>query len=159
MEAILNKKRCELIKEGLSYIDSWERFIKSFPNTYAEYLSLKEDKLICYKDPYHSYKDTLNFTKNYTKEDDYIEDYTEMFDEIETYINTFKPKVVLYREDLEKIYDILNVINRILIENRNLKFQSILDFPLKCIPFFKIESIVLPKLKTPKNTNRLQKED
>ena len=47
MEAILHKKRRELIKEGLGYIDYWEEYTKNNnPNVYNEYLVKKEEKIL-----------------------------------------------------------------------------------------------------------------
>ena len=46
MEAILDKRKQKLIKEGLNFIDSWEEYTeKNNPETYKKYLALREKNL------------------------------------------------------------------------------------------------------------------
>ena len=61
-----------------------------------------------------------------------------MFTEMENYVNTFKPKVFLEREDLNQIHDIVDIINEI----SELPDQSRLNYVLKCIPFFHIKILM-----------------
>ena len=57
---------------------------------------------------------------------------------MENYINTFKPKVFLERENLSQIHDIVYIINEI----SELPNKSRLNYVLKCLPFFNIEMLM-----------------
>ena len=61
-----------------------------------------------------------------------------MLTEMKTYIDTFKPKVFLEREDLNQIHDIVNIINEI----SELPDQTRLNYVLKCFTFFHIEMLM-----------------
>ena len=141
MEAILNKRKQKLIKEGLNFIDSFEEYTsKNNPNIYKKYLALKEKKLIKFSDKWSQHMQILEDVKYElnSRNFDFLESYDDMFTEMENYINTFKPKVFLEREDLNQINDIVNIINKI----SKLPDQSRLNYVLKCIPFFYIEMLM-----------------
>ena len=113
MEAILNKMKQKLIKEGLNFIDSFEEYTrKNNPETYKKYLTIKEKKLINVSNKWSRCKQILEDVKNEINERnlDFLEFYDDMFTEMETYIDTFKPKVFLEKENLNQIYDIVNII-------------------------------------------------
>ena len=96
MEAILNKRKQKLIKEGLNFIDSWEEYTeKNHPETYKKYLTLKEEKLIGFSDKWRQHMRVLEDIKRELNERnfDFLESYDDMFTEIKTDIDTFKPKV------------------------------------------------------------------
>ena len=115
MEAILNKRKQKLIKEGLNFIDSFEEYTsKNNPNIYKKYLALKEKKLIKFSDKWSQHMQILEDVKYElnSRNFDFLGSY-DMFTEMENYINTFKPKVFLEREDLNQINDIVNIINKI----------------------------------------------
>ena len=134
--AILNKKRKNLIKEGLHYIDSWEEYIKDNSKVFKKYQEMTTVRLIVFSDPWHKHQDFLRKIKERTKDLDYIEEYDDMFKEIETYIDTFKPKVFLERENLSAISNIVDIINY--LDDSD---PQRLKYSLKCIPFFRIEAL------------------
>ena len=141
MEAILNKRKQKLIKEGLNFIDSWEEYTeKNHPETYKKYLTLKEEKLIGFSDKWRQHMRVLEDIKRELNERnfDFLELYDDMFTEMKTYIDTFKPKVFLEREDLNQIHDIVNIINEI----SELPDQTRLNYVLKCFTFFHIEMLM-----------------
>ena len=94
MEAIIEKKKRELLKEGLHYIDSWEKYIKDKPELQKEYENKKVEKLINYNDDeYSKYKRLLDRIKSERGNNPFIEYFDGTLNEIEIYIETFKPKV------------------------------------------------------------------
>ena len=141
MEAILDKRKQKLIKEGLFFIDSFEEYTsKNNPDMYKKYLTLKEKKLTIFPDKWSQHMRVLKDIKRVLNERnfDFLESYDDMFTKMENYINTFKPKVFLERENLKQIYDIVNIINEI----SELPNKSRLNYVLKCIPFFHIEMLM-----------------
>ena len=60
-------------------------------------------------------------------------EFDDMIKEMENYIKTYKPKVLLDREDLNKINDNVNIINKI----SKITVESRLNYVLKCLTFFK----------------------
>ena len=141
MEAILNKRKQELIKEGLNIIDSFEEYTrKNNPDTYKKYLTLKEKKLISFSDKWSQHMRVLEDIKRELNERnfDFLESYDDMFTEMKSYINTFKPKVFLERENLNQIYDNVEILNEI----SELPDKSRLNYNLKCIPFFHIQMLM-----------------
>ena len=141
MEAILNKRKQELIKEGLNIIDSFEEYTrKNNPDTYKKYLTLKEKKLISFSDKWSQHMRVLEDIKRELNERnfDFLESYDDMFTEMKTYIDTFKPKVFLERENLNQIYDNVKIINEI----SELPDKSRLNYNLKCITFFHIQMLM-----------------
>ena len=141
MEAILNKMKQKLIKEGLNFIDSFEEYTrKNNPETYKKYLTIKEKKLINVSNKWSRCKQILEDVKNEINERnlDFLELYDDMFTEMETYINTFKPKVFLERENINQIYDNVKIINEI----SELPDKSRLNYNLKCITFFHIQMLM-----------------
>ena len=146
MEAILNKRKEKLIKEGLNFIDSFEEYTsKNNPDIYKKYLTLKEEKLICFSDKWSQHMRVLEDIKRELNEKnfDFLELYDDMFTEMENYLNTFKPKVFLEREDLNQINDIVNIINKI----SKLPDQSRINYDLKCYTFLNIKSSLLNRIK------------
>ena len=140
MEAILNKRKQKLIKEGLNIIDSFEEYTrKNNPDTYKKYLTLKEEKLIGFSDKWSQNMRVLEDIKRELNERnfDFLETYDDMFTEMENYVNTFKPKVFLERENFNQIFDIVNIINEI----RKLPDQSRINYAFKCIPFFSYTNV------------------
>ena len=130
-----------MIKEGLNIIDSFEEYtLKNNPDTYKKYLNLKEEKLINLSDKWSQSMRVLEDIKRELNEMkfDFLELYDDMFTEMEKYINTFKPKVFLEGENLNQIYDIVNIINEI----SKLPDKSRLNYILKCIPFFHIQMLM-----------------
>ena len=141
MEAILNKRKQELIKEGLNIIDSFEEYTrKNNPDTYKKYLTLKEKKLISFSDKWSQHMRVLEDIKRELNERnfDFLESYDDMFTEMKTYIDTFKPKVFLERENLNQICDNVKIINEI----SELPDKSRLNYNLKCITFFHIQMLM-----------------
>ena len=141
MEAILNKRKQKLIKEGLNFIDSFEEYTeKNHPETYKKYLTLKENKLISFSDEWCRHMRVLEDVKHELNERNFtfLESYDDMFKEMENYVNTFKPKVFLEREDLNQIHDTVIIINEI----SKLPNQSRLNYVLKCFTFFHIEMLM-----------------
>ena len=141
MEAILNKRKQELIKEGLNIIDSFEEYTrKNNPDTYKKYLTLKEKKLISFSDKWSQHMRVLEDIKRELNERnfDFLESYDDMFTEMKSYINTFKPKVFLERENLNQIYDNVEILNEI----SELPDKSRLNYNLKCITFFHIQMLM-----------------
>ena len=146
MEAILKKREQKLIKEGLFIIDSFEEYTsKNNPDIYKKYLDLKEEKLISFSDKWSQHMRILRDVKyeinsiNFS----FLELYDDIFTEMENYINTFKPKVFLEREDLNQINDIVNIINKI----SKLPDQSRINYDLKCYTFLIIKSSLLNRIK------------
>ena len=144
MEAILSKKRNEIIKEGLGYIDSWEEECnqKDCPDLYENYLKEKE-KYLSNDEPskWKKYMGILDIVKRNIEKDEFYECFTDLLNEIENYINNFKPKVFLKREDLEQVNKnvyIINNLSPILDQERK-------DYNFKCKLFFRIESVLLGK--------------
>ena len=141
MEDILKKREQKLIKEGLNFIDSFEEYTsKNNPDIYKKYLDLKEEKLISFSDKWSKYMRILEYTKDYLVKimDFNTLEFDDMIKEMEVYINTLKPKVFLNREDLDKINDIVIIINKI----SKLPDQSRLNYVLKCITFLRIKEYV-----------------
>ena len=141
MEDILRKREQKLIKEGLNFIDSFEEYTsKNNPDIYKKYLDLKEEKLISFSDKWSKYMRILEYTKDYLVKimDFNTLEFDDMIKEMEVYINTLKPKVFLNREDLDKINDIVIIINKI----SKLPDQSRLNYVLKCITFLRIKEYV-----------------
>ena len=141
MEDILDKREQKLIKEGLNFIDSFEEYTsKNNPDIYKKYLDLKEEKLISFSDKWSKYMRILEYTKDYLVKimDFNTLEFDDMIKEMEVYINTLKPKVFLNREDLDKINDIVIIINKI----SKLPDQSRLNYVLKCITFLRIKEYV-----------------
>ena len=146
MEDILDKRKQKLIKEGLFFIDSFEEYTsKNNPDIYKKYLDLKEEKLISFSDKWSNHMRILRDVKYElnSRNFNFLESYDDMFTEMENYINTFKPKVFLEREDLNQIHDTVNIINEI----SKLPDQSRLNYVLKCIPFFYIQGLMLHEIK------------
>ena len=140
MEAILNKRKQKLIKEGLNIIDSFEKYtLKNNADKYKKYLTLKEEKLISFSDKWSQHMRVLEDIKRELNERnfDFLESY-DMFTEMKTYIDTFKPKVFLERENLNQIYDNVKIINEI----SELPDKSRLNYNLKCITFFHIQMLM-----------------
>ena len=144
MEAILSKKRNEIIKEGLVYIDSWEKECtkKDCPDLYEKYLNEKK-KYLSNDEPskWEQYMRILDLVKRDIEEDEFYECFTDLLNEIENYINIFKPKVFLKREDLEQVNKNVNIINDL---------SPILDlerkkYNFKCSLFLRIQSLLLDK--------------
>ena len=139
MEAILNKRKQKLIEEGLNIIDSWEEYIeKNNPETYKKYLDLKEEELINYSDKWTisiQLLKNIKYELNFRKENFDLD----MFTEIENYINTFKPKVSLERDNICQINNIANIINNI----SKIPDQSRFNYYLKCSTFLNIEHKLL----------------
>ena len=80
-----------------------------------------------------------NIKDEYNKRNlNFLDSYDDMFKEMENYINTYKPKVLLDREDLDKINDIVYIINKI----SKLPDQSRFNYYLKCQTFLKIKENV-----------------
>ena len=141
MEDIIRKREQKLIKEGLNFIDSFEEYTsKNNPDIYKKYLDLKEEKLISFSDKWSKYMRILEYTKDYLVKimDFNTLEFDDMIKEMEVYINTLKPKVFLNREDLDKINDIVIIINKI----SKLPDQSRLNYVLKCITFLRIKEYV-----------------
>ena len=141
MEAILNKRKQKLIKEGLNIIDSFEKYtLKNNADKYKKYLTLKEEKLISFSDKWSQHMRVLEDIKRELNERnfDFLESYDDMFTEMKTYIDTFKPKVFLERENLNQIYDNVKIINEI----SELPDKSRLNYNLKCITFFHIQMLM-----------------
>ena len=141
MNAILNKRKQKLIKEGLNFIHSFEEYTrKNNPDTYKKYLTLKEKKLINVSSKWSRCMRVLEDVKNEINERnlDFLELYDDMFTEMETYINTFKPKVFLERENINQLYDNVKIINEI----SELPDKSRLNYNLKCITFFHIQMLM-----------------
>ena len=62
MEAILDKRKQKLIKEGLFFIDSFEEYTKkNHPDTYKKYLTLKEKKLTILPDKWRQHMRVLRY--------------------------------------------------------------------------------------------------
>ena len=80
-----------------------------------KYLTLKEEKLISFSDKWSQHMRVLEDIKRELNERnfDFLESYDDMFTEMKTYIDTFKPKVFLERENLNQIYDIVKIRNEI----------------------------------------------
>ena len=141
MEAILNKRKQKLIKEGLNIIDSFEKYtLKNNADKYKKYLTLKEEKLISFSDKWSQHMRVLEDIKRELNERnfDFLESYDDMFTEMKTYIDTFKPKVFLERENLNQICDNVKIINEI----SELPDKSRLNYNLKCITFFHIQMLM-----------------
>ena len=141
MEAILNKRKQKLIKEGLNIIDSFEKYtLKNNADKYKKYLTLKEEKLISFSDKWSQHMRVLEDIKRELNERnfDFLESYDDMFTEMKTYIDTFKPKVFFERENLNQIYDNVKIINEI----SELPDKSRLNYNLKCITFFHIQMLM-----------------
>ena len=135
METILERKRNELIKEGLTYTDFWEKKYnqKDYPDIYKKYQDEKLDVMTLDKtSEWKKYMNFLNRIKILVGEDNSFND---MINEIENYINKFKPKVFLERENLEEIRNNLLAIYRVDNEMNN--------FYLVCGKFLEIENILL----------------
>ena len=142
MEDIIRKREQKLIKEGLNFIDSFEEYTsKNNPDIYKKYLDLKEEKLINFSFKWRVNMQVLEDVKNLMKEE--LELYDDMFTEMENYLNTLKPKVFLNREDLYKINDIVNIINKI----SKLPDQTRLNYVFKCRTFLSIKSLLEDKIK------------
>ena len=144
MEAILSKKRNELIKEGLGYIDSWEKECtkKDFPDLYEKYINEK-NKYLSNDEPskWKRYIGILNIVKRNIEKDEFYECFTDLLNEIEHYINNFKPKVFLKREDLMQVNKNVYIINNL----SQLLDQERKDYNFKCKLFLRIESMLLGK--------------
>ena len=139
MEDILRKREQKLIKEGLNFIDSFEEYTsKNNPDIYKKYLDLRDKKLISFSDKWRKNMIILNNIKD----DIRSFNFDDMFTEMENYINTYKPKVFLKREDINQICDIVNIINEI----SNLPDQSRINYKLKCYDFLRIRSSILDRI-------------
>ena len=146
MEGILRKRELKLIKEGLFFIDSFEEYTsKNNPDIYKIYLSLKEEKLISLSDKWSKNMKILNDVKNeiWSRFYSFIDHYDDMFEDMEKYINTFKPRVFLERENLNEIYDTVCTINQI----SELPNKSRFIYIKKCIIFLNIKDSLLLKIK------------
>ena len=135
MQAIIDKKKRELLKEGLHYIDSWEKYIKDKPEIEKKYEDKKVEKLINYEDEYRKYKRYLDRIKFETSNKPFIEYFDDTFNEIEIYIETFKPKVFLKRENLCSVCGLVIGIN----EMSTLPDQNRINYVKKCHTYFRIE--------------------
>ena len=139
MEYILRKREQKLIKEGLNFIDSFEDYTrKNNPDIYKKYLDLRDKKLISFSDKWRKNMIILNNIKN----DIRSFKFDDMFTEMENYINTYKPKVFLKREDFNQICDIVHIINEI----SNLPDQSRINYEKKCYDFLRIKSSILDRI-------------
>ena len=139
METILARKRNELIKEGLNYIDSWEKKYnqKDYPDIYKKYQDEKLDVMTLDKtSEWKKYMNFLNRIKILVGEDNSFND---MINEIENYINKFKPKVFLERGNLEEIRYNLLAIYRVNNEMNN----EMNNFYSVCGKFLEIENNLL----------------
>ena len=140
MENILKKREQKLIKGGLFFIDSFEKYTsKNNPDIYKKYLDIKDEKFIDSSSNWMRYKRALHNAKFYNKDEINIKMYDDMFKEINNYITTLKPEVFLDREDLDKINDNIYIINKI----SKLPDQSRLNYNLKCNTFLKIKSYLI----------------
>ena len=142
MEAILRKREQKLIKEELFFIDTFEEYTsKNNPDIYKKYLALKKEKLIGFSDKWSQHMRVLKDIKRELNERnfDFLESYDDMFTEMENYINTFKPKVFLERENLNQVVDVVNVINKI----SELPDQSRINYDLKCYTFFLFKTFIV----------------
>ena len=138
MEAIFIRKEQKLIKEGLFIIDSFEEYTrKNSPDIYKKYLDLSYKILINVSSKWYRHMRVLEDVKFYINKIN-LEMYDDMITEMENYINTFKPKVILDRENFRQIYDIVKIINEI----SKLPDQTRLNYILKCEPFFDIEMLM-----------------
>ena len=139
MENILKKREQKLIKEGLSFIDSFEKYTsKNNPDIYKKYLDLKEKRFIDVSSKWCRYMKVLEDLKYYNNDELDLKMYDDMFTEMNNYINTLKPKVFLDRGDLDKINFNVYIINKI----SELPDQSRLNYFLKCNTFLKIKEYV-----------------
>ena len=145
MEDILRKREQKLIKEGLNFIEYFEEYTsKNSPDIYKKYLDLKEENLISFSDKWSKHMRILRNVKDYLKLSNFSSlEYDDMIKEMENYINTFKPKVFLKREDLYQIYEIVYIINKI----SKLPDQTRLNYILKCQTFLHIKSSFLDNIK------------
>ena len=135
MEAIFIRKEQKLIKEGLFIIDSFEEYTrKNSPDIYKKYLDLSYKILINVSSKWYRHMRVLEDVKFYINKIN-LEMYDDMITEMENYINTFKPKVILDRENFRQIYDIVKIINEI----SKLPDQTRLNYVLKCKPFLLIK--------------------
>ena len=133
MEDILRKREQKLIKEGLNFIDSFEEYTsKNNPVIYKKYLDLR-DRLII--DDSSKWSRHIKILENIKNNERNLRMYDDMFIEMEDYINTFKPKVFIDRENLKQIYNIIQIINEI----SKLPDQTRLNYVLKCKPFLLIK--------------------
>ena len=137
MQDIIDKKKRELLKEGLNYIDSWEKYIKDKPEIEKKYEDKKVEKLIDFRDEYSKYKRLLNHIKSETINNPFIEYFDNTFKEIKNDIETFKPKVFLERENLRSVCDIVSGIN----EMSKLPDQNRINYVMKCNTYFRIELV------------------
>ena len=136
MEDIFLKKERKLIKEGLNFIDSFEEYtMKNNPDIYKKYLDLRDKKLINFSSKWSKHMYFLKEIKYDINERNLELYYDDMIKEMENYINTFKPKVFLDREDLYKIEDNVFIINEI----SKLPDQTRIKYGLKCQTFFRIK--------------------
>ena len=144
MEAILTKKRNEIIKEGLVYIDNWENECtkKDCPDLYEKYLKEKK-KYLKNDEPsqWDQYIRILDIIKRDFKEDQFYECFTDLLNEIENYINIFKPKVFLKREDLDQVNKNVKIVNDLspILDTERKKYN------FKCSLFLVIQTLLLDK--------------
>ena len=141
MEDIVKKREEKLIKEGLNFIDTFEKYTKkNRPEIYKKYLIFKEEKINCFSDKWSRHMHVIEFIKNDIKERNlkFLDLYDEMFKEMEKYVNTFIPKVLLEKVDLDKIYKLVLFINEISV----LPDQTRLNYVLKCKTFFRIQMLM-----------------
>ena len=137
MEDILRKREQKLIKEGLNFIDSFEEYTsKNNPVIYKKYLDLRDRIIIDVSSKWWRH---IKILENVKYDERNLGMYDDMFIEMEHYINTFKPKVFIDRENLRQIYDIIKIINEI----SKLPDQTRLNYVLKCKPFFLIKIYIL----------------
>ena len=82
----------------------------------------------------------MKFLKNIKSEGKYHNSnlvfFNDMFTEMENYIKTIKPKVLLNTENLNKIKDIIKIINKI----SKLPDQSRINYETDCSYFINLES-------------------
>ena len=139
MEDILRKREINLIKEGLNFINSFEKYIiKNKPNIYKKYLDIKEKKLQDEEvvEDIQLFKEIKSEANSFNFGFQIF--FIDIFNEMEDYIKISKKKVLLKRENLNKICDNLKIINEINRLKNPLRF----NYVSKCENFLYIKSLI-----------------
>ena len=115
MEDLFNKKRQELIKEGLEILYSLEEYTKkNNPDDYERYLYKKNEMINNPKSlEIMTFLNHLKFVKAFRTSNNNYNFFNEIITEVTKYLDNLKPKALPFREDILAIKEAISYIKNI----------------------------------------------